>query len=89
MKNNKLDSASEDQYDAEGNAKHYKQGRYEVIEMMEKIWGIDATISYCQMTAFKYRMRLGHKEGQPLEQDMKKTGWYELKAEELIARNTK
>ena len=86
MPNKKIDAASSEQYDAVGNAKHYKQGRYEVIEMMEMIWGIEATISYCEMTAFKYRMRIGHKEGQPLEQDMKKTKWYETKAEELKGR---
>ena len=82
----KIDSASAEQYDEKGNAKHYKQGKYEVIEMMEMIWGLEATISYCEMTAFKYRMRIGHKEGQPLEQDMKKTRWYETKAAELKGR---
>lgn len=78
------DNASENQYDKDGNAKHYKTNRIEVIDMMVLVWGAEATMMHCEMTAFKYRMRIGHKEGQPLEQDLKKANWYEKKAKELL-----
>ncbi len=60
---------------------HYKQYPIEVIDMMISIWGIPATINYCILTAFKYRMRLGHKDD--MNQDLEKEKWYLDKAEEL------
>ena len=72
-----------DQYDKEGNAEHYKKNRIEVIDMMIAIWGKEATMKHCEMNAFKYRMRLGHKSDN-LDQDLKKANWYENKAKELL-----
>jgi len=63
------------------NPSHYKQYPFEAIEMMEKIWGPEKTAWYCEMTAFKYRMRLGHKDG--VDQEMGKEKWYLDKAKEL------
>lgn len=65
------------------NPNHYKQGRKEVIEMMIDIWGIENTIIFCEMNAFKYRMRVGLKENQPVKQEIDKAIWYEKKAIEL------
>ena len=39
------------------NPNHYKQGSKEVIEMMEAIWGKESLGVYCEINAFKYRMR--------------------------------
>ena len=63
------------------NPDHYKQYPIEVIDMMISIFGREATKNYCLMTAFKYRMRLGHKDS--VEQDMGKEAWYLNKAKEL------
>jgi len=63
------------------NPTHYKQYPVEVIDMMLAIFGKEATRNYCLMTAFKYRMRLGHKDA--VEQELKKEAWYLAKAEEL------
>lgn len=52
----------------------YNQYDIEVIEMMVKIWGIEAVKTWCKLTAFKYRMRLGHKDN--IEQDLAKEDWY-------------
>lgn len=52
----------------------YNQYSVETIEMMRGIWGDEAVKLFCEMTAFKYRMRLGHKDN--LEQDMAKEQWY-------------
>ena len=53
----------------------------ETIDMMIRIWGIQETISFCKLNAFKYRMRAGHKDN--AEQDIKKALWYENKLNEL------
>jgi hypothetical protein len=65
------------------NPNHYKQGSKEVIEMMELIWGKENLIAYCEMNAFKYRMRLGLKPEQSVERDLEKANWYSAKAKEL------
>ena len=36
--------------------------------MMVSIYGIEATATWCEMTAFKYRMRVGTKPDNPVEQ---------------------
>ena len=61
--------------------KHYNQYSIEVIEMMIRIWGYEYTKVFCEMNAFKYRMRLGLKDN--IEQDIAKEQWYLKKAEEL------
>ena len=65
------------------NPNHYKQGSKEVIDMMVAIYGKEAVASHCEITAFKYRMRLGNKPDQPIERDFEKCKWYESKAKEL------
>lgn len=65
------------------NPNHYKKGRKEVWQMMVDIWGPELFIAHCEMTAFKYRMRMGEKPDQPAERDLEKSNWYEAKAAEL------
>ena len=65
------------------NPDHYKAQSIEVIEMMRRIWGDEAVKTYCEINAFKYRMRAGNKPGQPLGQEIEKAQWYEQKAKEL------
>ena len=60
---------------------HYNQTRIEVIDMMERIWGKEDLIKFCEMNAFKYRQRLGCKGD--AEQGLRKAKWYENKAKEL------
>jgi hypothetical protein len=57
---------------------HYNNQPIEVIEMMRKIYGDEAVISFCHMNAFKYRMRAGLK-GNTAE-DIEKAKWYEAYA---------
>lgn len=64
--------------------KHYNQYPIEVIDMMVGIWGVEKTKEFCLMNAFKYRMRLGHKDN--IEQELKKEQWYLDKAKELDLR---
>ena len=61
--------------------KHYNTYDLEVIDMMIKIWGIDTIKLFCQINAFKYRMRLGHKNN--ISEDLAKEQWYLNKYKEL------
>lgn len=65
------------------NPNHYKKSSKEVWEMMLDIWGKEMFIAHCEMTAFKYRMRVGNKPNQPIKRDLEKAKWYEDKAKEL------
>ena len=65
------------------NPNHYKKLNKEVWQMMVDIWGVEAFKLHCQMCAFKYRMRLGDKPNQPIDQDLQKAQWYEKKIKEL------
>lgn len=67
------------------NPAHYKSSSVETIEKMRRIYGDGLTMIYCEMTAFKYRERLGLKPDQPIEQELGKVRWYEKKAQELRA----
>ena len=64
---------------------HYNNQSIEVIDMMKRIWGTEKLVAFCEMNAFKYRMRAGLKGD--AEIDLEKANWYENKADEL--RNPK
>jgi len=55
---------------------HYNHYPMEVIEMMLKIFGREATYHFCILNAFKYRMRMGLKDSVTLITDIKKEAWY-------------
>jgi hypothetical protein len=74
---------SEKRYD-HINPDHYRNYPIEVIDMMSAIWGKSATATFCEMNAFKYRMRMGAKPENSIEQDLKKELWYLNKAKELV-----
>lgn len=63
------------------NPSHYKQFPVETIDMMVAIWGLEAVMTHCYITAFKYKMRSGAKDD--ITQEHKKAEWYLNKAQEL------
>ena len=63
--------------------KHYNNYSKEVIDMMVDVYGKENTAIFCEMNAFKYRMRMGTKPDQPVERDLQKEEWYLNKAKEL------
>lgn len=65
------------------NPSHYTGGGIEVWEMMVKLFGEESFATYCEINAFKYRMRAGKKEGNSADQDIKKALWYEDKLNEI------
>ena len=60
---------------------HYNLFEIEVIDMMLLLFGKEKTIAFCQLNAFKYRMRLGLKDD--FEQDLAKEKWYLAKINEI------
>lgn len=63
-------------YEQVNHPSHYNKYDVEVVDMMEKIWGKYETAIWCKLTAFKYRMRLGEKPDNPIQQDLNKETWY-------------
>lgn len=63
---------------------HYNKYDVEVIDMMEKIWGTEQTAIWCKLTAFKYRMRIGLKPDNSVQQDIDKENWYLDKYNQLM-----
>lgn len=67
--------------DAVNSPKHYNDYPIETIDMMISIFGKEKVKYFCLINAFKYRMRLGHKDD--FSQDFKKEQWYLNKFNEL------
>ena len=74
-------------YEMVNHPTHYNQYDKEVIDMIESIWGTYLAQKWCEITAFKYRMRMGTKPGNSIEQDLKKEKWYLDKSAELKAKS--
>jgi len=71
------------EYENVNHPQHYNNYSKEVIDMMVDIFGEEDTIKFCEMNAFKYRMRMGTKPGNDINQDLEKEKWYLNKADEL------
>lgn len=80
---------SNTEFKDDGKADYYRAFPIETIELMERVWGATATKQWCEMTAFKYRMRVGFKPSAPIEVDLKKEKWYLEKAKEIDSRIVK
>lgn len=74
------------EYEMVNHPKHYGKYNIETIEMIHRIYGSFLTSKWCEINAFKYRMRLGIKPDNPIEQDLKKENvyldWYKKYKEE-------
>lgn len=66
--------------DAVNHPSHYNNGGMECIDEMVLIFGIEATMHFCLLNAWKYRYRAINKNGQ---QDVDKSHWYITKYKEL------
>ena len=60
---------------------HYETGKFECIEVMKEIFGIEAVQNFCLLNAFKYLYRCEHKANK--DEDIKKANWYLNKRIEL------
>ena len=73
-----------DEYEMVDHPQHYNNYEYEVIDMMRKIYGDEKTAIFCELNAFKYRMRMGTKPTSPINEDLKKEQWYLKKKKEIL-----
>lgn len=64
--------------------KRYAGGKYECIDVMTDVFGVDAVKSFCKLNAFKYLWREQNKNG---VEDLKKCAWYLDKLIELSDKN--
>lgn len=76
-------TGKESAYEMVNHPTHYNQYDIEVIDMIIRIWGPEAAALWCDITAFKYRMRMGTKPDNSIEQDIKKEQWYLNKSKEI------
>lgn len=86
MRGNSTDAPADDKkstYENVDHPNHYNTYDVEVIDMMERIWGPEKTAVFCELNAFKYRMRMGTKPTSPVTEDLEKEVWYLNKMKEL------
>lgn len=74
-------------YEMVNHPTHYNNYDIEAIEMIERIWGRENAALWCEITAFKYRLRMGTKPGEDITRDLNKEQWYLNKAKELRNKN--
>lgn len=64
---------------------HYCTGKFECIDVMTEIFGVEAVQNFCLCNAFKYLYRTNRKNG---IEDIKKAQWYINKYIELeVSKN--
>lgn len=85
LESEKIATGKDAKYEMVDHPSHYNQYDIEVIDMIIKIWGPEAAALWCDITAFKYRMRMGTKPDNSIEQDIKKEQWYLNKSKEIKA----
>lgn len=59
---------------------HYTAGRFECIDEMVALFGVEAVKAFCRCNVHKYRYRADHKNG---AEDLAKAEWYMAKLMEL------
>ena len=68
-------------FDSISHPAHYNAHEYECIDEMETLFGLQDTIAFCKLNAWKYRYRAGNKGN--YDEDMAKADWYIGKAMKL------
>lgn len=63
-------------YEMVNHPKHYNIYDVEAVEMIAKIYGRGFMINFCEATALLYRLRMGLKPGNSIEQELDKEKWW-------------
>lgn len=71
-----MENNEEVKYDFVNHTPHYNNYDVEVIDMIERIWGAYAAAIWCEITAYKYRQRLGLKPTASISEDLEKEKVY-------------
>ncbi len=61
---------------------HYNQGKFECIDVMLEVYGVETVKAFCLLNAFKYLWRCNDKNG---DEDVEKARWYLDKYLDLVA----
>lgn len=72
------------EHDPVNHPSHYETGKYQCIDVMEEVFGIEDVKAFCLCNAFKYLYRAKHKVN--MEEDLRKCVWYVNKWVELNRR---
>lgn len=64
---------------------HYQADGLECIDVMLKLYGIDAVLNFCMLNSFKYQWRCNRKDN--CKEDLAKSRWYLNKYLELLEQN--
>ena len=76
-------SKNENGYEMVTHPAHYNRYSLEAITALERLYGTAATALWCEMTAMKYRLRMGVKPGEDVYRELEKEHWYLTKRDEL------
>ena len=80
--------AEEDKnYEMVNHPSHYNRYSIEAVEMARRIWGDEALIKAAEITAFFYRMRMGLKPENSVEQELNKENFWLDYAKKLRCAN--
>lgn len=67
---------AEEKYEMVNHPSHYNRYTIEAVEMARRIWGDEAMKTAAEITAFFYRMRLGLKPENSVEQELAKEDFW-------------
>ena len=70
------DKTSDTQKDNVNHQTYYNVHKHECIDEMIALFGVDETMAFCKLNAWKYRYRAGAKDGESKEKDLKKADEY-------------
>ena len=75
MTEREAESAKQETESAVDHPSHYAGEKYECIEVMLEVFGVEFTKAFCLGNAFKYLWRCGKKHKTP-DEDIDKAVWY-------------
>jgi hypothetical protein len=78
---------AEETYEKVNHPSHYNRYSIEAVEMARRIWGDEALITAAEITAFFYRMRMGLKPENSVQQELDKEEFWLNYAKSLRAAN--
>lgn len=74
---------NQEKYEQVQHPNHYNRYSIEAVEMARRIWGDEAMKTAAEITAFFYRMRMGLKPDNSVEQELAKENFWLNYAKEL------
>ena len=66
----------EEEYEMVNHPSHYNRYSVEAVEMARRIWGDEAMKTAAEITAFFYRMRMGLKPENSVQQELDKENFW-------------